>query len=657
MKAAGILFISSAGKALFLRRTASVPDCPGCWDFPGGGQEGEETAEQTARRECREEIGFVPDGILLPHTRTKSGSALKGVAGPAAPVVGIPVDAGAAATDIANPSATSTAIPMAKIVAIGEAAEGVDYSTFLQRVTNEFTPELNDEHDGFCWSPIDAPPEPLHPGCRIALDRLGMNELDVARAIAAGELTSPQRYENVTLWALRISGIGASFRPKHEEFVHRDGENWLTPDAVARCNGLPVILKHPKKALLDSEEFGKRIVGTIFLPYVAGDELWGVAKIYDDETNKLLIEEDLSTSPGVNFSNPKVNRVLHVEEVGKVLIEGDPSLFDHVAICQLGVWDKGEEPSGIRSEAREDSAMADEKTETKEEEKKADAVKDDAKKDAKSDAKKDESEGEKKEEGKDDARKDAKKDEDQPSIMDALKAIGDTLGGLGKRMDAWEEGEKKRDDARKDAKKDETDKETGAEKTAADKKDAKKDAKDDAKADARADSLDPAVLARIAKVEAAVQNHSSMIVPLSDDDHSKLADAWARADDACVALGVSTPRAMPGESSMRYRRRAVKLLQPYSPTWGKVDLDSKAYDDEATFNIAESQIFAQAAEAAKMPINVKPGELRMTERKRDGHIVREFRGEPRDWMDQFAGQTGLKATGKFLHDNLGNRAN
>ena len=56
MKAAGILIVSGiTGNALFLRRTATAPDCPQCYDFPGGGQEGEESPEETARRECREE--------------------------------------------------------------------------------------------------------------------------------------------------------------------------------------------------------------------------------------------------------------------------------------------------------------------------------------------------------------------------------------------------------------------------------------------------------------------------------------------------------------------------------------------------------------------------------------------------------------------------
>jgi 8-oxo-dGTP pyrophosphatase MutT (NUDIX family) len=644
-KAAGILFVSKTGTALFLRRTATAPDCPGCWDFPGGGQEGDESADLTALREAREEIGFVPEGVRVLHTRTKSGSAPKGVADLAAPVVGAPVDSGAA-----------TAPPPAMPV-------DVDFTTFLQRVTAEFTPELNDEHDGYAWAPIDSPPEPLHPGCRIALDRLSMNELDVARAMAAGQLTSPQRYENVWLWAIRISGIGASFRPKHEEFVHRDGESWLTPDAIARANGLPVIFKHPQKALLNSDEFKRRIVGTIFLPYVAQDELWGIAKIYDHATSRLLEDEDLSTSPGVNFSDPKVNRVLKVEGVGKVLVEGEPSLFDHVAICELGVWDKGGEPTGIRSESREDSAaMADDKKEETKDAKKDAAMEvtkaDDSKKDAKADAKKDEF-PEKKEEKKEEAKDDAAK-VDMGAVMDAVKSCADAVSGLGKRMDAWEEKEKSsKDDARKDAKKD--DEETGAEKTAADKKDSKKDArkdeseekKEEKREDSRADSV--AVSDRIARVEAAVRQTQDKIVPLSDDDHSMVTDAWARADDVCVQLGMKTPRHMPGESSIQYRRRLVGIMKPYSKTWK--DVDPKAYADDAAFNIAESQIFSEAAFAANMPVNVNPGQLRMTEKTVGGHTIRDFKGEPRAWMDQFAGQTGLKAEGRWLHDNLGNRAN
>ena len=355
MKAAGILFTSLNGTGLFLRRSATAQDCPGCYDFPGGGTEGDESAEDTAVRETREEIGFLPDGERTLHTRTKMGSALKGVAGLGAPATSIPVAAGAPA---------APAIPAAQ-----GSDPDVDFTTFLQKVTNEFTPELNYEHDGWAWAPLNAPPEPLHPGCRIALDRITMNELGVARAIADGRLTSPQRYENVWLFAIRITGTRAAYRTKHDEYVFRKPENYLTEEFLARCNGLPVIWKHPPKALLNSEEFSNRIVGSVFLPYIAGDEVWAVAKIYVNAAAQMMMEEDLSTSPGVNFAdfsvNAKLTLVLGTDDEVKVLAEGDPSLLDHVAVCELGVWDKGGEPSGIRSESREDSAMTPEEEKAK----------------------------------------------------------------------------------------------------------------------------------------------------------------------------------------------------------------------------------------------------------------------------------------------------
>ena len=625
-KGAGILFVSMNGNALFLRRTASAPDCPGCWDFPGGGSEGDETAEQTAIREAREEIGTLPDGLRTLHTRTRSGSTL-GVAGPGAPSVGIPVDGGAPTATPANPAPIVATLPV-----------NVDFTTFVQKVTNEFQPELNYEHDGFAWAPIATPPEPLHPGCRIALDRISMDELGVARAIADGRLTSPQQYENVTLWAIRITGTGASFRPKDNEYVYRDVGIHTIPDALARCNGLPVIFKHPKKSLLNSEEFANRVVGTIFLPYVAGDEVWGIAKIYDDDTNRLMRDEDLSTSPGVNFKDYKVNKTLRLEDGSKVLIEGKPSLVDHIAICELGVWDKGGEPSGIRSESREDSAMM------KEEEEKA-AADAKAKKDADEKAAADKAKKDAEEKEKADAA--AKKDSDDKfqKVMDAVTSCVDAVTGMGKRLDAMDK--EKADAAAADAAKKDADPE--AEKKAADAK-AKKDADEKAKADAAAASTGAD---RIAAVERAVKDIGAKVVPISDDDHHLLAEAWSRADDVCSSLGIPTPRAMPGETSILYRRRVTKLIKPHSTTWKDIDLASQAFADDAAFSVVENQVFSEAAIAARNPSNVVSGQLRMIEKRRDGHIIREFVGEPRTWMDPMAGATQLRGTGTFLHQNLG----
>lgn len=38
------------------------------------------------------------------------------------------------------------------------------YHTFMMTVQEEFCPTLNEEHTGYCWTPLDDYPKPLHPG-------------------------------------------------------------------------------------------------------------------------------------------------------------------------------------------------------------------------------------------------------------------------------------------------------------------------------------------------------------------------------------------------------------------------------------------------------------------------------------------------------------
>jgi 8-oxo-dGTP pyrophosphatase MutT (NUDIX family) len=38
------------------------------------------------------------------------------------------------------------------------------YHTFLIPVADEFIPTLNEEHNGYCWVPLENYPKPLHPG-------------------------------------------------------------------------------------------------------------------------------------------------------------------------------------------------------------------------------------------------------------------------------------------------------------------------------------------------------------------------------------------------------------------------------------------------------------------------------------------------------------
>lgn len=196
----------------------------------------------------------------------------------------------------------------------------------------------------------------IHPGVELALRRLRFNEYETAEAIRDGLLTSPQPFENVMLVDMRISGTGVSYRPKLKEWVYRRPENYLTDDFLRRASGMPIIYEHPDETVLDSKSFAHRVVGTMQLPYIKGDEPWGIARIYDIETAKELVDEPMSTSPSVVFRDPTVNYEMELDSGDTLLVEGPPSYIDHLAICAKGVWDKdGRAGLGVRIDSIGDS--------------------------------------------------------------------------------------------------------------------------------------------------------------------------------------------------------------------------------------------------------------------------------------------------------------
>lgn len=608
--AAGILFLDQSKNALFLKR-GPEGDFPGTWCLPGGTQEEGETLLECAIREAKEEVGEFPDSPITYWTRR--------VSSPEAPVLQL---------------APTTAVPSEELPGAAQPGEQVDFTTFVQRVDEQFVPTINNESVGYAWAPADQPPEPLHPGVRVVLQRLTMDELGVARAIAAGELVSPQRYDNVTLFAMRVTGTGMAYRHKWKEYVWRDPELYLNDEFLARCMGLPVIMEHPKKAMLDTKEFGDRTIGTIMLPYIKGDEVWCIAKIYDDGAAELMEKEQLSTSPAVVFRDPDVNRRLEAGDGNSILIEGKPSLLDHLAVCEQGVWDKGGEPRGISSDTQgvesmteEEKKAADDKArkdadhggetldkilagldacmgaldnvtkrmdsvESMVRDRKADAEEEGEKK---ADKRKDAAEEEDKNEKKADKRKDAEEDEPEPVMADKKRGRKDA--------DEKEKAEAKDDD---DAKKDDDD----------DDDDAKKD--DD---DARKDSVSASDLLReVRKLRAAIPK------PLTDADYDTMADQQARADEVFNAHGERAPRPMDGETPLAYRRRLTKALQSHSPRWKGANLTAIA--DATTFDMIQEQVYADAVEAARRPTNVPKGTLRPITRtdSATGHRITEFVG-------------------------------
>jgi hypothetical protein len=182
-----------------------------------------------------------------------------------------------------------------------------------------------------------------------------MNETDVAKAMVDGTLSSPQKLANMSLYRMRVTGTGTAFRRGdgekiEDEVVYRNPEFYLTPEFLERCQGLPVIFEHPKGKILDSDEFKDRVIGTLVCPFIQDTEVWGIAKVYDEDAITLLDNERMSTSPTVVFQDRTVNRTIALSDGSHLLIEGKPSLLDHLAVCEAGVWDKDFEPSGVESE-------------------------------------------------------------------------------------------------------------------------------------------------------------------------------------------------------------------------------------------------------------------------------------------------------------------
>lgn len=188
--------------------------------------------------------------------------------------------------------------------------------------------------------------------------RDGADELDIAEAIRDGKLGSPQHYENVWLFQIRVTGTGAAYRDKHREYVWRDPSEYLDERFLRRCAGLPIIIEHPDTKMLDGKEFQDRIVGTVFVPFIKGDEVHAIVKIWDEATAALLQDEQLSTSPAVVFREPDIGKTINIGDGEHLLIEGKPALLDHCALCVRGVWDKSGPPSGVLLTPDESTDMA-----------------------------------------------------------------------------------------------------------------------------------------------------------------------------------------------------------------------------------------------------------------------------------------------------------
>ncbi|TOY97556.1 NUDIX hydrolase [Escherichia coli] len=511
----GIMF--RQGKFVFLIQRSD----DGTWCQPGGTVEPGELAIDAARREVLEEVGYQYDGPLTPHS-----------------VYG-------------------------------------DYLTFRAEVPERFEAKLNDESLAAGWFHIDDLPKPLHQPFAEMLAQQALNETEVAALIADGTLSSPQYFYNMWMFAIRVTGTGVTWRSADQEMTFRNPDDYLTPEFLQRVAGVPLIWLHPKKRTLDSDEFAKRVIGTLTNAWVADKgEVWAVARVYDAEAAEIMATRQLSTSPTVKFS--EVAQSINVDGQ-PLLVEPSPELLDHVAICEQGVWDKLLAPTGVKSDSIPNEA------EKMDEEKFVELFN---------------------------------------KCMDARMA----------KADSEEADRKAKADAEEAAKKEKADAEAKEAEEAKAKADAEeKAAKEKADAEAK-EKADAEEAERMAKEKAdselrqqIADLRSRIPTELSDEERNEVADAQVKADSVFSCFGKRAPVPLSGENPLAYRRRLMIQLQEHSPDFKSVDLSSIA--DPALLSVAEKTIYADAQKSASL--SVGPGMLREIKRAdATGRQISTFEGDP-----------------------------
>lgn len=428
---------------------------------------------------------------------------------------------------------------------------------------------------------------------------MSLTELEVAERIRDGTVPSPVKFSNMWLVNLRITGTGLAYRAGLKEHVWRDPKLYLNEEFLRRYNGLPVIANHPDDAVLTEEDFKSRIVGSVMLPYIRGDEVWAVCRVYLQSIVEEITEGDVSTSPSVVFNSTSGN--VEVQEGDtNFLIEGVPFLVDHIALVtkahgSLGVWDKDRIPAGVEVTNTGEIEMEKEELQALL----------------------------------------------QGVVNDALSGINQKIDGVVTRMDSLEQRDKARADAEEQAKKEAEEKakadEAAEEQRKADEA-AAKEAEEKAKADEAAAKADEAA-AKDAEEKAKADSEAEEQRKADEEaekerNDSALAEAQAKADSAFSACGKNAPAPFSGENALDYRKRALIAMQKHSPA--HKDVNIRAIADSATLAVLEDAIFSAARQSIEKEMMSTQGQLHKRIRNDEaGRRITEYQGDPNVWLSAF----------------------
>jgi 8-oxo-dGTP pyrophosphatase MutT (NUDIX family) len=175
IKGAGICIIAPDGMALFIKRAAGA-NHPNTWDFPGGRSDANETPQQTAMRECREEIGACPSQHLTLLDSTPD-------------------------------------------------EDDVDFITYKMHILHKFKPKLQlSEHSEYVWAPIDNPPQPLHPGVKVTVDMMAIDYTIFGQGVAKEYATGVEnsKVPNEPVENSKVHESAPNYKRANDELIALD---------------------------------------------------------------------------------------------------------------------------------------------------------------------------------------------------------------------------------------------------------------------------------------------------------------------------------------------------------------------------------------------------------------------------------------------------
>lgn len=181
IKGAGICFFAPDGEVLFIKRSTES-NHPETWDFPGGKADNNETPQDAAKREAKEETGYSAEGELVPIHHQPD-------------------------------------------------AEGVEFVTFSNKVKEKFEPKLDDgEHTDYKWAKLSNPPEPLHPGVKQTIEKMTKKAMDSGLAFDRGSVRTFDQDGRLHVSITNISK--ANVCPYHGSEIPDSEEMGLEPTRI-----------------------------------------------------------------------------------------------------------------------------------------------------------------------------------------------------------------------------------------------------------------------------------------------------------------------------------------------------------------------------------------------------------------------------------------